>query len=318
MAHEVFISYSSKNKPVADAVCARLEFHKIRCWIAPRDVLPGSNWGAAIIDAIGGSRIVVLVFSSEANTSDAVRRELERATSSSKIIIPFRLEDIRISKELEFFIAGSHWLDAFTPPLEDHIDRLAGAINGFLKGEAWSSSEPNRAAAGERPGGIFQKVWTESWKRVLSVGPRSKNAPTDFWKWLFGGDAKPPAIVNHIIGGGGPVGHYFRAGQSHARIDGARQQRPHNGVAAFRYIGQPVADAASSKVSSGNNRINKPDLNNRKRNISAEIQTPTRRFAEPSSDPWSLEASPSSAVDLGSAILTDPFGEIRIVFLVAC
>jgi hypothetical protein len=199
MAHEVFISYSSKNKPVADAVCARLEFHKIRCWIAPRDVLPGSNWGAAIIDAIGGSRIVVLVFSSEANTSDAVRRELERATSSSKIIIPFRLEDIRISKELEFFIAGSHWLDAFTPPLEDHIDRLAGAINGFLKGEAWSSSEPNRAAAGERPGGIFQKVWTESWKRVLSVGPRSKNAPTDFWKWLFGGDAKPPAIVNHIM-----------------------------------------------------------------------------------------------------------------------
>jgi hypothetical protein len=127
MAHDVFVSYSSKNKPVADAVCARLESHKIRCWIAPRDVLPGSNWGAAIIDAINGSRIVVLIFSSEANTSDAVRRELERAMSSGKIIIPFRLEDIRISKEMEFFIAGSHWLDAFPPPLEDHVDRLAGA-----------------------------------------------------------------------------------------------------------------------------------------------------------------------------------------------
>jgi hypothetical protein len=159
MAHEVFISYSSKNKSVADAVCARLEFHKIRCWIAPRDVLPGSNWGAAIIDAIGGSRIVVLVFSSEANTSDAVRRELERAVSSSKIIIPFRLEDIRISKEMEFFIAGSHWLDAFPPPLEDHIDRLAGAINAFLKGETWSSSEPRKE---KKRGAIRELAWRVS------------------------------------------------------------------------------------------------------------------------------------------------------------
>ena len=36
-----------------------------------------------------------------------------------------------------------------------------------------------------------------------------------------------------------------------------------------------------------------------------------------SSDPWSLETSPSSLLILGSAILTDPVGEIRIVFLVA-
>jgi hypothetical protein len=51
--------------------------------------------------------------------------------------------------------------------------------------------------------------------------------------------------------------------------------------------------------------------------VAAEIQTPTRRFAEPSSDPWSLETNPSSLLILGSAILTDPLGEIRIVFLVA-
>src|SRR5713101_8280389 len=48
MAHDVFISYSSKDKPVADAVCAGLEGRGIRCWAAPRDILPGSDWGAAI------------------------------------------------------------------------------------------------------------------------------------------------------------------------------------------------------------------------------------------------------------------------------
>jgi hypothetical protein len=41
MPHDVFVSYSSDDKPTADAVCATLENKGIRCWIAPRDILPG-------------------------------------------------------------------------------------------------------------------------------------------------------------------------------------------------------------------------------------------------------------------------------------
>ena len=52
MPHEVFISHSSKDKVYADAVCARLESEGIRCWIAPRDILPGMSWGSAIVEAI--------------------------------------------------------------------------------------------------------------------------------------------------------------------------------------------------------------------------------------------------------------------------
>jgi hypothetical protein len=36
MAHDVFISYSTKDKPIADAVCGTLERNGVRCWIAPR------------------------------------------------------------------------------------------------------------------------------------------------------------------------------------------------------------------------------------------------------------------------------------------
>jgi len=36
MAHDVFVSYASGDKPVADAVCSTLESHGVRCWIAPR------------------------------------------------------------------------------------------------------------------------------------------------------------------------------------------------------------------------------------------------------------------------------------------
>jgi hypothetical protein len=59
MAHDVFLSYSSKDKPVADATCAVLEGRGIRCWMAPRDITPGADWGESIIDAIQGARAMV-------------------------------------------------------------------------------------------------------------------------------------------------------------------------------------------------------------------------------------------------------------------
>jgi hypothetical protein len=48
----VFVSYSSEDKTIGDGVCAVLEANRIRCWIAPRDVFAGSDYGEAIIDAI--------------------------------------------------------------------------------------------------------------------------------------------------------------------------------------------------------------------------------------------------------------------------
>ena len=124
MAHDVFVSHSSKDKPVADAVCARLEAAKIRCWIAPRDILPGADWGEAIINAIEQSKLMVLVFSENANESKQITREVERAVNKGVVIVPLRIEDVKPTKALEYFISTPHWLDAITPPLETHLDYL--------------------------------------------------------------------------------------------------------------------------------------------------------------------------------------------------
>jgi len=121
----VFVSYSSDDKPTADAVCATLENKGIRCWIAPRDILPGVDWGGAIVDAINSSRVMVLVYSAKANDSPQIKREVERAVHRGLSIIPFRIEDVPMSKTLEYFMSMPHWLDALTPPLQNHLDRLA-------------------------------------------------------------------------------------------------------------------------------------------------------------------------------------------------
>ena len=91
MAHDVFISYSSKDKTVADAVTAKLEALGVRCWVAPRDILPGRDWGEAIIDGIEESKVMVLVFSQHANESVQIKREVERSVNKGNPIIPFRI-----------------------------------------------------------------------------------------------------------------------------------------------------------------------------------------------------------------------------------
>jgi hypothetical protein len=132
MAHDVFISHSAKDKATADAVCAMLESNGIRCWIAPRDVLASMEWGEAIIDAIEESRIMVLVFTANANASPQIRREIERAVNRGVAILPLRMEDVLPGKSLEYFIGNVHWLDALTPPFEAHLTSLAGTIKILL------------------------------------------------------------------------------------------------------------------------------------------------------------------------------------------
>ncbi len=135
MSFDVFISYSSKDKQVADAACARLEAMGIRCWIAPRDILPGSEYGSAILEALHQSRAVVLIFSSRANESTQVRREIERAVAKGIPIVPLRIENIAPTHSLEYFIGTVHWLDALTQPLDQHLLRLGHAIQALLSVE---------------------------------------------------------------------------------------------------------------------------------------------------------------------------------------
>src|ERR1700691_5049491 len=143
VSFDVFISYASKDKIVADAACARLEAAGIRCWIAPRDIVAGTSYGEAIIDAIHGARVMVLVFSSNANSSGHIPKEVERAVSNGVPIIPFRIEDVAPGKSLDYFIGSVHWLDAMSPPIENHLDNLAATVHKLIPAK---SGEPMSGA----------------------------------------------------------------------------------------------------------------------------------------------------------------------------
>lgn len=153
MAHDVFISYSFRDKHVADAVCNGLESNRIKCWIAPRDIMPGKEWGEEIVEAISQSKVMVLIFSSAANNSQQVLREVERAVGKNVIIVPFRIENVLPTKSMEYFLYSTHWLDAVTPDLEKHIGELVETVGKFVMSET-----PSSAGSGNSPDKQRKKV----------------------------------------------------------------------------------------------------------------------------------------------------------------
>lgn len=160
----VFVSYSQPDRDTAVGLVAHLEREGIDCWVAPRDVTPGADWAAEIIDAIAGACIMVLVFSASANASPQVRREVERAVNRGVEVLPFRIEDVLPARSLEYFLSTQHWLDAFPPPLEPHYARLSRYVQSLL------------AAAGRR-GGVTAESPPAAAEPAAATAPRATADP---------------------------------------------------------------------------------------------------------------------------------------------
>ncbi len=146
MPRQVFISYAHADRTIAEMICRAVESSGLPCWIAPRDIHPGTSWSEGIIDGINQCEAMVLVFSSESNQSQQVVREIERAVHKNVSVIPFMIEDLPLSKSLEYYLNVVHWLKAFEPPMETHIQQLVADLKEQLVRD--SSADAAASACG--------------------------------------------------------------------------------------------------------------------------------------------------------------------------
>jgi hypothetical protein len=131
-----------------------LESSGVRAWIAPRDVRPGVEYGAEIVEAMERCRVLVLIFSANANHSGQILREVERAVSKGIPIVPVRIEEVLPTKSMEYFLGTIHWLEAMTPPLEQHLRQLVDIVGAILArdgGGPGGNKESVRAPASAMP-----------------------------------------------------------------------------------------------------------------------------------------------------------------------
>ena len=182
MAHDIFISHSTSDKAVSDAVCAALENAGIRCWIAPRDVQPGRSFAGEITRAIQNSKVMVLIFSAHSNNSGQVLREVQLAVNSHLHIIQFRIEEVLLNDDLKYYLSTPHWLDALTPPLENHLHRLESSINSLLNVPA-----EGRAKDAATAGGPIVESSAKITGKPVEPPRRTEPRPGRTWLWIGSG-----------------------------------------------------------------------------------------------------------------------------------
>ena len=177
----VFISHASPDRKAADKLCNLLEDRGIACWIAPRDVRPGHEFGEEIIKGIEECTAIVLILSTNANDSNFVKREVERGVSRRKPVFPLRIREVEPSRSLELFIGSTQWIDAWKPPMEQWLERLVQAIKSL----------DGTAEAGDRRSSSSRSSSRRRWLVAVVAAVLLAAAGTGLW-FLVSGNAIEP------------------------------------------------------------------------------------------------------------------------------
>lgn len=163
---QVFISYSTRDREVADIVLETLETAGLRGWMAPRDVPPGVSYPEAIISAIRDCEFGLLVLSEQANTSAHVLREVERLTTENKKLYVVRIDPIELSDGLSYFASLLQWVEAPRDRLvRDPVTLLKPVIDAKSAGSA-----PEKETKASKTGavGLQKLVGLDAMSETLS------------------------------------------------------------------------------------------------------------------------------------------------------
>lgn len=168
-APTVFISYASQDAAVANALVETLETRRLRCWIAPRDVIAGSLYADAIVRALNEARVFVLVLSVHAGASPHVGKEIERACAKRRPIIALRADSEPLSPAFEYYLSESQWVDLGSGVTDATAATLVDAVRRHL--------DPAAAGApGINPGASTPPDPTKTYGRYTPPWPGSRKS----------------------------------------------------------------------------------------------------------------------------------------------
>jgi len=157
---DVFVSYASQDAAVAEAVVAALERHGVKCWIAPRDVVPGTLYADEIVRAINEAAAVVLILSAQAEASPHVGKEIERASSKGRRIIALHTDSAPLPRSFEYFLSESQWIEVEPAGIDAATTKLAEAVRSHLGLSAPAEPRaPSDASAARRGATAPHSKW---------------------------------------------------------------------------------------------------------------------------------------------------------------
>jgi len=154
---DVFVSYASDDEPEVGALVERLASQGIPVWFAPSEIKGGELFGEAIVRAIEGCRVVLLMASRRAFASSHVFREVMIAQEAERAILPLFLETVEVPTRFRWLIAGLHHLVWARDEPGRSFDALRAALAGHgVQSPPRSSPGMTRPAARARAAALFE------------------------------------------------------------------------------------------------------------------------------------------------------------------
>ena len=144
MSAPVFISCSSHDRKAAETICKAVEQRGLECWISSRNIGPGENFQETITRAIRTAKVMILVFSANANNSLEVKKEIALAGRYNVVVVPVRVEDVVPNDALSYELAVRQWIDLFDD-WESAIERLVTQLNVVIQAETVAAATADGA-----------------------------------------------------------------------------------------------------------------------------------------------------------------------------
>jgi len=101
----IFISYCRTDRDIVGPLVSLLRIVEPRVFRDEDNIQPGSRWEAALVDAIEHCEMLLVFWCVHAAASTAVKAEYARAIALGKRVVPLRLDDTDLPRDLAQFQA---------------------------------------------------------------------------------------------------------------------------------------------------------------------------------------------------------------------
>ncbi|MBF0344493.1 MAG: DUF1566 domain-containing protein [Nitrospirae bacterium] len=132
MGYDVFISYVEEDLIFANDLVSSLAKRNISCWIDHREIDESLdlNWPKEIFNTITGTPKLSMVVLLSANTlqSRHVEREIGLADENNVLIIPVRIENIKLTESYAYYMMNKKLIDAFEHDIDFVADKICVTV----------------------------------------------------------------------------------------------------------------------------------------------------------------------------------------------
>src|SRR6185503_8554052 len=141
---DIFISYSTKDRPHALALVERLRSSGYDMWIDQSGIDAATSWSKEIAEALEDCSTFMLLLSPNSLASENVAKELVVAAELKKHIIPIELESVQLKREFLYHLTGLQRV------AHTNIDAIVHVLEKYsCTGVAFSSSRQSELSRSE-------------------------------------------------------------------------------------------------------------------------------------------------------------------------